>query len=323
MHDDSAEHAELLEHLSACRRGIADRSLDVYIPLGQTRLNPPVFGHFHVYPELFYQISGAAVFTFPQQEYVLRKHGVLVIPALVSHAERADPREGQRYGNLVAYADNKNCSAHLATEGRDHKTAIAYIEQPVHERTGAMAAYLTDAVAAWERHRAAAPVQPEGANPTPQALGHTVPEAGRLYDALVRSLLDAALCELLLALEDTHGRTDGEATGKDGEVLPRLVTKSRSLVLASLSDMTLSVGLLAEWLHCSPCYLSHLYKSTTGEALSGYINRKRLERAEELLKSTTLSVKEISWTCGFSQESYFIRKFKERFGVTPKAHRRR
>lgn len=96
---------------------------------------------------------------------------------------------------------------------------------------------------------------------------------------------------------------------------------SRAIVLAALSDMDLSVGLLAEWLHCSPDYLSHLFKSATGESLSAFITRKRLERADDLLRTTALSVKEISWACGFSYESYFTRKFKERFGVTPMAHR--
>ena len=103
--------------------------------------------------------------------------------------------------------------------------------------------------------------------------------------------------------------------------LPRLIAECRTLALASLTDAELSVARLADWLGCAADYLSHLHKATTGEALASFITGARLERAAELLAETRLSVKEVSWACGFSSESYFIRKFKERYGETPAARR--
>ena len=49
----------------------------------------------------------------------------------------------------------------------------------------------------------------------------------------------------------------------------------------------------------------------------------RLEKAYNLLKNTDLPVTQISFDVGFSNVSYFIRSFKEKYKVTPKELRLR
>jgi len=48
-----------------------------------------------------------------------------------------------------------------------------------------------------------------------------------------------------------------------------------------------------------------------------------VSEARELLRSTTLSVKEIGYECGFNDEQYFCRLFKQQTGSTPSDFRRR
>jgi len=48
-----------------------------------------------------------------------------------------------------------------------------------------------------------------------------------------------------------------------------------------------------------------------------WINRKRLEHAQMLLRTTDQSVTLIALTCGFESASHFIRLFRRSFGVTP------
>ncbi|MEE3362686.1 MAG: helix-turn-helix domain-containing protein [Anaerovoracaceae bacterium] len=48
----------------------------------------------------------------------------------------------------------------------------------------------------------------------------------------------------------------------------------------------------------------------------------RLEKSTELLTGTDMSVSEIACSCGFSFASYFIKEFREQFGMTPLRFRR-
>ena len=48
-----------------------------------------------------------------------------------------------------------------------------------------------------------------------------------------------------------------------------------------------------------------------------YLIQLRMNRALELLTENKLSVKEISFVCGFTDEKYFSRAFKKRYGCSP------
>jgi transcriptional regulator GlxA family with amidase domain len=47
----------------------------------------------------------------------------------------------------------------------------------------------------------------------------------------------------------------------------------------------------------------------------------RIQQAEQLLRDTFLSVKEIAFRCGAKDLSHFVRDFKRRKGLTPTAFR--
>ena len=52
-----------------------------------------------------------------------------------------------------------------------------------------------------------------------------------------------------------------------------------------------------------------------------YINKKRIEKACELLLTSNLSIENVMRAVGFSNLSYFYKRFKELKGVTPKKYR--
>lgn len=68
-------------------------------------------------------------------------------------------------------------------------------------------------------------------------------------------------------------------------------------------------------------YLTRLFKRRLGVGFVRYVNSVRLARAKTLLCQTPFSIKEISWQCGFPDEKYFMRLFRESEGVTPTAYR--
>lgn len=82
-----------------------------------------------------------------------------------------------------------------------------------------------------------------------------------------------------------------------------------------------SVNFYAEKLHLTPQYLSTFLKEKTGRSVSQWIDHILILEAKTLLKSTNLSIKEISNELNFGETSIFCRYFKRITGVSPKSYR--
>ena len=85
----------------------------------------------------------------------------------------------------------------------------------------------------------------------------------------------------------------------------------------------LSVDQLASVAGYSRYHFSRRFKNETGMAPAHYLNDVRLREAARLLRETALSVKEVTFRCGFSDRNYFGKAFSKAFGVSPGAFRRR
>lgn len=79
----------------------------------------------------------------------------------------------------------------------------------------------------------------------------------------------------------------------------------------------ISLKRISENLHLNPSYISQLVKSETGVNYTQYVTELRIGKAKELLKTTRLSLAEISEAVGFNDYFYFIKRFKRETGVTP------
>lgn len=80
---------------------------------------------------------------------------------------------------------------------------------------------------------------------------------------------------------------------------------------------------LAEVSCCNPQYLCRFFKEITGTSPVQYLISCRVEHACTFLLETTDPILDISMDCGFENVSYFIRKFRQLKGCTPKEYRRR
>ena len=85
------------------------------------------------------------------------------------------------------------------------------------------------------------------------------------------------------------------------------------------SDLTLSE--LATSLNINASYLSTVFKKETGKTVTAYVNEKRIELAQELLRTTNLQIQTIAQYCGIIDVHYFTRLFKKITGVSPKQFR--
>ncbi|WP_455012968.1 helix-turn-helix domain-containing protein, partial [Hominenteromicrobium sp.] len=64
-------------------------------------------------------------------------------------------------------------------------------------------------------------------------------------------------------------------------------------------------------------YLNRTFRRITGKTVFQYLNRVRINRVKELLKTTDMKLAEIAALTGFSDEFYLSRQFKKATGVSP------
>ena len=102
-----------------------------------------------------------------------------------------------------------------------------------------------------------------------------------------------------------------------------LVADVRKVIENNLDDTELSTKGIAGRLRISVNYLRASFKSATGDSVSSYITRLRIERCKELLESSDMPVKEVARAVGFSNYNYFFTLFKKQTGHTPQEYQRR
>lgn len=83
----------------------------------------------------------------------------------------------------------------------------------------------------------------------------------------------------------------------------------------------LSVPQLAALLFLSPSRFSELFSREVGVSPAAYIRRLRLERAQTLLRTSTLSITKIAYQTGFGDVAQLTRAFQAAFHLTPTAYR--
>ncbi|MCQ2158316.1 MAG: helix-turn-helix domain-containing protein [Bacteroidales bacterium] len=91
---------------------------------------------------------------------------------------------------------------------------------------------------------------------------------------------------------------------------------------AHLSEPTLNVEVISVQMAMSRATLYNKVKSSFGKGVADLIEDRRMSKAEELLKTTSLSMLEISEAVGFSTSGYFSTRFKMKHsGMTPLRYR--
>ena len=95
-----------------------------------------------------------------------------------------------------------------------------------------------------------------------------------------------------------------------------------SYIKSNLADPELSLTKVAEAADISKDYMSRLFKKELGIGFTTYINKQRIEKAQELLISTSMRSCEIARYVGYQNENYFCKSFKRFVGSTPIAYKR-
>jgi transcriptional regulator GlxA family with amidase domain len=120
------------------------------------------------------------------------------------------------------------------------------------------------------------------------------------------------------------------AAGQDlsnGSVERRCGPESAARIEQSVAYMSqhlnrpLQVATLAARVSISPSHFFALFKRRIGLAPMDYFTRLRMERAGQLLETTSLSVKEVAAELGYDDPFYFSRVFKSVHQLAPSDYR--
>ncbi len=122
-------------------------------------------------------------------------------------------------------------------------------------------------------------------------------------------LADIMRSAVFLRKENTRGRY--------GDVVAEVV----SYIEEHYSDEELSLNTLAAYVNFSPNHLSAVFRQQTGNTFIKYLTDYRLEKAKELLLSTSKKSNEIGAMVGYRDPHYFSYLFKKTFGMTTTRYR--
>ncbi len=114
------------------------------------------------------------------------------------------------------------------------------------------------------------------------------------YSAMVRRFSIGGYCDLV---QQVIGRIDADLT----------------------ADLSLRAHAAA--LNVNASYLSALFKKETGKTLTEFVMQRRMDHAAHLLSGTKLSVSEVARQCGFPDDNYFARVFRQYMDTTPRQYR--
>jgi AraC-like DNA-binding protein len=144
--------------------------------------------------------------------------------------------------------------------------------------------------------------------------------------ALDRDVQELAASHLrdLLALAMGATRDAAETARKRGVRAARLAS-IKSSIRDSVQNNALSGADIAAQHRVTPRYLQMLFEEE-GTTFTEFLIEERLVNARRMLaspRSAGRKIIDIAFSCGFGDVSYFNRKFRQRFGVSPSEVRER
>ncbi|MCC0629668.1 AraC family transcriptional regulator [Clostridioides sp. ES-S-0171-01] len=95
---------------------------------------------------------------------------------------------------------------------------------------------------------------------------------------------------------------------------------SKILIYIEENYKKITLGEVAKEFHFHPNYLSTLIKKTTGKSFKNIIHEQIIKKAVTLLKNTDMNIEDISIEVGYNNQTFFYKKFKELYGMTPQIY---
>jgi len=119
----------------------------------------------------------------------------------------------------------------------------------------------------------------------------------------------------------------------------RFIAKEVAGALSGRQDKSPVIRQIVEYVHASymedfslktlahayrihPVYLGQLFHKEMSQTFSDYVNRYRIEKAQQLMKTTPMRTQDVAKAVGYWDTAHFYKHFKKYVGVPPSQYRR-
>lgn len=126
-------------------------------------------------------------------------------------------------------------------------------------------------------------------------------------------------CLLTLLLMQVSRETQESLVVQEND-LPPILNKVTKWMRSNL-DNDISMFYAAAEFNYSPDYLASLFRKYFHMSFTRCLNQMRIDAAKAMLVSQNCSIKEAAYSCGFPDEKYFMKVFREVVGMTPTAYK--
>ena len=100
----------------------------------------------------------------------------------------------------------------------------------------------------------------------------------------------------------------------------KFLRKAKVMVEKNIGNPSFGVEQMADEIHLSRAQLFRKLKAITGLSPNEFINNIRLDKAAALIQAKADIVTQISYSVGYNDQSYFAKRFRKKFGVSPKEY---
>lgn len=97
----------------------------------------------------------------------------------------------------------------------------------------------------------------------------------------------------------------------------KFVDEIKNLILNNYMNIYFNINAAIQTTYLSHSRICTLFKENTGISMKQYLDKIRLSKSRELLETTSMSIIEISYQCGYRDSLYFSAAFKKFYGCSP------
>jgi len=97
----------------------------------------------------------------------------------------------------------------------------------------------------------------------------------------------------------------------------KFLIKAKKIVEQHMGNSSFGVEQMADEIHLSRAQMFRKLKAISGLSPNEFINDIRLQKAAELIRAKADTLAQISYSVGYNEQSYFAKRFRKKFGVTP------
>jgi AraC-like DNA-binding protein len=151
-------------------------------------------------------------------------------------------------------------------------------------------------------------------------------ENAKFVDSVSSLIHFHGLCHIILAKQLEQFKKDiQQGISPSTSLLKRELETISDIsdFIRNYPEMPHSISSISSKSGLSPSKLQLGFKFMHAKTLGEYIRMVRLEKAEELIRTTDLNISQVVYSIGFTSRSYFCKIFKKKYGCSPKVYKRK